>query len=403
MVWCWVVADSAHLDGKCSVRSACFANGRPLNTISRRRMLVIWLGRVGTYDGILPVLVWLAPWCVAFAFPGRRGVIEVLAILLPVVGFLVRYGIGRHLISRNACGDGMRRLQFVMLCLGLGLLAFIDCVIVLLNVMPKGALRQPGDWMVFTGLASLYLGCMGFAMFPGWNRQKKWFGKNSKSQPETEAADLPERRSELRDAWVAFDNLDFDGAIKTVGRFLRVGDDNLAREARKVVALSEFRKRNFTEAMVLFQGLAAASADASDWFNVITAAAMAGEIPTAEHALQVAIQCQEAANYSQQPSIPFMRYYFACALRDRREYGTAFGQLEELRALYEQLRITDDTYLHLRGMPFLSQTMSLAVEVLRGLGDSIEPEVWLQDFGGRLDEDGENDLKGIASAFSADD
>ena len=202
---------------------------------------------------------------------------------------------------------------------------------------------------------------------------------------------------------MAFDNQDFDGAIKAVRPFLGVGDNQLAREARKVVALSEFRKGNFTEAMVLFQGLAAVSADASDWFNVITAAAMAGEIPIAEHALQVAIQCQDASDHSQQPSIPFIRYYFTCALRDRSEYDKAFGQLEELRALYEQLRITDDTFLHLRGMPFLSQTMNLAVEVLRGLGASIEPEVWLKDFGGRLDEDGENYLKELARAFSAND
>lgn len=236
----------------------------------------------------------------------------------------------------------------------------------------------------------------------GMSPRKNWFGKKAKSQPE-ELADLPERRTELRDAWLAFDNLDFDAAIKAVRPFLGVGDSNLAREARKVVALSEFRRGNFTEAMVLFQGLAAVSADASDWFNVITAAAMAGEIPTAEHALQVAIQCQEASEHSQQPSIPFMRYYFACALRDRGEFDKAFGQIEELRAVYEQLRITDDTFLHMRGVPFLSQTISLAVDVLRGLGDAIEPEIWLQDFGGRLDEDGESYLEELATGFSAND
>jgi hypothetical protein len=130
-------------------------------------MLVIWFSRVCACDGCLPVVVWLTPWCVALALPGQRGVIEILAILLPVIGFLIRYGLGRQLIARNACGDGMRRVQVVMLCLGLGLLAFIDCIIVLLYVMPKGALRQPGDLIVFVVLGSLYLVFMGFAMFPG--------------------------------------------------------------------------------------------------------------------------------------------------------------------------------------------------------------------------------------------
>jgi hypothetical protein len=229
--------------------------------------------------------------------------------------------------------------------------------------------------------------------------RKLWFGKKAAASDETREESVPERRIELRDAWAAFDASDFDAAIASARPFLGVGDAILARQSCKLVALSEFRKKNFTEALVLFQGIASVSTDAGDWFNVITAGALAGEIPTAEHAFEVAIQCQAACNHSQQPSIPFMRYYFGCALRDRLYYDKAFRQIEELRAIYEEFRITDDNFLHMRGVPFLSQSMSLAMDVLRGLGDSIDPVAWLGNFGGRLDKDGESYLVGLKSEF----
>ena len=103
----------------------------------------------------------------------------------------------------------------------------------------------------------------------------------------------------MNDTWAAFDASDFAAAINAVRPFLTVADRKVSREARKLVALSEFQQENYTEAMVLFQGLAAVSTDAADWFNVITAATLADDIPTAEHALLVAIQCQDASGHTQ--------------------------------------------------------------------------------------------------------
>ena len=130
-------------------------------------MYRIWFGRVITFDGLLPLAVWGTPWLAAFAFPNRRGLIEVLAILLPVVGFLIRYASGRRLIATNACSAAVRFWQFVSLCLGLILLAFIDCVVVLLHILPRRALQQPGDRVVFVVLGSLYFTFMVAAMYPG--------------------------------------------------------------------------------------------------------------------------------------------------------------------------------------------------------------------------------------------
>jgi len=149
--------------------------------------------------------------------------------------------------------------------------------------------------------------------------RKRLFGKGKASSVGDQDNDHSTRRPELRDAWTAFDAADFVTAITAVRPYLAVADSKVSREARKLVALAEFQQENYSESMVLFQGLAAVSADAADWFNVITSATLADEVATAEHALLIAIQCQNACGHAQQPSVNYMRYYFGCALCDRSE------------------------------------------------------------------------------------
>lgn len=133
-------------------------------------MYGIWFRRVVAYDGLLPLMVWFTPWLASLAFPNRRGLIEMFAILLPVIGFLIRYVSGRRLIDENACSNIEQRWQFVSLCVGLMVLAVIDCVIVLLYVMPRGALQKPGDWLMFLILWVFYFSLMAGAMYPGRGR-----------------------------------------------------------------------------------------------------------------------------------------------------------------------------------------------------------------------------------------
>ena len=118
-------------------------------------MYRLWFGRVLAFDGILPLVIWFAPWLVSIVLPNRPGVIEVLSVFLPVMGFLVRYITGRSLIRANECSQQFRLVQNVLLGLGLVLLALIDCVVVLIYVMPRGALLKPDDWLVMAGLGTV--------------------------------------------------------------------------------------------------------------------------------------------------------------------------------------------------------------------------------------------------------
>ena len=42
-------------------------------------MYRLWFGRVLAFDGILPLVIWFAPWLVSIVLPNRPGVIEVLS------------------------------------------------------------------------------------------------------------------------------------------------------------------------------------------------------------------------------------------------------------------------------------------------------------------------------------
>ena len=112
------------------------------------------------------MMVWLAPWLIAQACPEQRGVLEFTAVTLPVGGCLLRFCLGKRLVERNFCGKHLRYLQFAALALGLGLLALIDCVIVLLYLMPRGAFGDR-DWVILLGLWCIYFLLMAGAMYPG--------------------------------------------------------------------------------------------------------------------------------------------------------------------------------------------------------------------------------------------
>jgi hypothetical protein len=62
----------------------------------------------------------------------------------------------------------LRRVQFAFLCLGLLVLALIDCVLMLSHIMPNGAAwATRSDRIVWAILASFYLTSMTIAMYPG--------------------------------------------------------------------------------------------------------------------------------------------------------------------------------------------------------------------------------------------
>lgn len=220
-------------------------------------------------------------------------------------------------------------------------------------------------------------------------RIKDWFKKKHSQEGHQRQEDSePQQSEELSSARNALEQERFEDVLAETEPFLNSKNDVLRLEAYKLAGLAYFRSQRYEQATLHFQTVARSSTDATDWFNVVTSATLAGDFETGADAFDKALECQKEANYSQETSVPFMRYYYACALRDKSQWETALQQINELRKTYEQLHITDDTFVYIRGVPFLGQTLRVAIDVFQGLGRNADAETWFNSFAKNLDEDG---------------
>lgn len=165
----------------------------------------------------------------------------------------------------------------------------------------------------------------------------------------------------------------------------------VVKDAAKLMGNSYFRQAKYQESLPYFQTATNHNAEINDWFNVITSATLSNNIEIGRDAFEQAIKIKRPSE--EQLSIPMIYQYYACALRDVGENSLALEQINNLREIYEQLKITDSTFLYIRGVPFLSHTMDVAVDVFKGLGASFDSEKWIDNFSAKLDEEGQEYLK----------
>jgi tetratricopeptide (TPR) repeat protein len=186
---------------------------------------------------------------------------------------------------------------------------------------------------------------------------------------------------------------DTASCVREATQFLADGNPEYAREANRLTGLGRFRSGEYQDSLPFFETAARGSDQASDWFDLASAELMAARPEEAEESFQKALDCQEASGYTQQPGVPFMMYFFMFALSKEGFQERAFRHLEELRKLYEAMKITDDTFVYVRGVPFLSQTMEAAIPVLRVVLTRQEAVGWLRSFASKLDKPGKAYLK----------
>ncbi|MDA0148437.1 hypothetical protein [Vibrio sp. LaRot3] len=205
---------------------------------------------------------------------------------------------------------------------------------------------------------------------------------------------------DLAPVWKELQEGNFDRVIELASEHTTSKAKETVKESLKLIGLSYFHKELPEKALPYFKNAAKITPEVNDWFNVSTSATLANEIDVGREALNEAIKLQSESGHSQEPSIPYMKLYYACALRDVSEFRLAFDQIEELRPIYEQLKITDTTFLHIRGVPFLSHTVETAIDIFKGLGDSVNALEWLKQFSYKLDEDGQKYIAEVSANFT---
>lgn len=195
--------------------------------------------------------------------------------------------------------------------------------------------------------------------------------------------------------WELLQNEKYEEVIPEAKKLLGHKSAPIAKDANKLIGMALFRQAKYQEALPYFQKATEYNPEINDWFNVITSGTLSKDVEVGRNAFDKAVQLQLDSGHKEQPSIPFMRQYYACALRDIGEYDLALEQINELRQIYEQLKITDTTFVYIRGVPFLSHTMDVAVDVFNGLGASFDAQEWIDSFSSKLDEEGREYLNEV--------
>jgi hypothetical protein len=89
-----------------------------------------WLLRVITWDGVLPVCLFLIPLAAKFLFPIHGGVFAFLAVALPIAALFFRIRAGCHHIDANNCGPSFQKLQVWTLLFGSLILVILDALLI---------------------------------------------------------------------------------------------------------------------------------------------------------------------------------------------------------------------------------------------------------------------------------
>lgn len=124
----------------------------------------LWLQRVLGWDGIMPLSIVLLPFGIRALLPNNDDAICIVAIVVPIVAFLIRYTIGRRNIASNQVGPIIHRCQYIVFTLAILLLLLMDVVIILLQLAPQVPRL---DVIILGAVYGVYLLAMSFAMYPG--------------------------------------------------------------------------------------------------------------------------------------------------------------------------------------------------------------------------------------------
>jgi len=117
-----------------------------------------WALSLVTWDGLLVVVMIVAPGVLRWLWPQDRQAQELGGTLLVMLALGVRVFIGRRHIARNHCGPVLRKLQTAVLFMMALFLLMIDCILIDFGGLPQ---RE----ILF--IVSTYVGGMAFVLYPG--------------------------------------------------------------------------------------------------------------------------------------------------------------------------------------------------------------------------------------------
>lgn len=195
----------------------------------------------------------------------------------------------------------------------------------------------------------------------------------------------------LRPAVDALQCGQYDAALVLATNICYQPDRALRTDAHRVCASSCAQLERWDEAARHFEELFALEGTVHNALQVATTCVMAGRLDDGELWIRTAITMNR-----RDPEISSMLIYtsYITALKNRGHLRQAMAYLEPVKEMYEQLHITDPTFLTLRGVPFFISFLEQSAPVVDASMHACQARNWYQTMLPHLDQPGRSELKG---------
>lgn len=169
-------------------------------------------------------------------------------------------------------------------------------------------------------------------------------------------------------------------------------------DAARLCALSYSAMKRYQEAFPYWLALFEHEPSAHNAVQLATTSVMCDEVERGEAWMQKAAEINHDTH---EQSDVAARVNFVSALMQGGHLREALPHLAWVRDVYGHVRITDSTFLYMRGIPFFSSFLENSLEILEAAlpADAIAP--WYGELSGKLDEEGEAQLAAWVGRLSA--
>lgn len=202
-------------------------------------------------------------------------------------------------------------------------------------------------------------------------------------------AAAPADPEELKLALQALHEEQFAAALAAALPYCTAQDTALRNDANRLCALACSRLERWAEASRYWEALFETEATSHNALQVASSAVMGGALDKGEQWFAKALQVNQETG-----DAPHIHSYtnFISALQMSGHLLAALPYLEWVRDVYQQLHITDATFLTLRGVPFFGSFLDKSAPIVAASMDAGQARNWYAAMLAHIDQDGQNEL-----------
>jgi tetratricopeptide (TPR) repeat protein len=189
----------------------------------------------------------------------------------------------------------------------------------------------------------------------------------------------------------------FDVAYACAVSFITAEETGLRTDANRVCALATSHLGRWTEAAGYWN---AVFADEPTAYNALQIANSSVMLEKTEDGEQWLLQARELnASTGEVPDMSITTSYITALSRSGR-HAAALPYLEEIKKVYEEVSITDPTYLSMRQLPSFDAFLNNSAEILSVVLSAEQGHAWYSSMLPHLDERGKSELNDWLNKFA---